>query len=45
MKHLRAKHQTLLATIRAEQALSKRSDAEVAATLADFIAQSGLAQE
>jgi len=45
LKHLRSKHQTLLATIRAEQELSERSDAEVAATLDEFIAQSGLARE
>jgi F-type H+-transporting ATPase subunit alpha len=45
LKHLRSKHQTLLATIRAEQELTERSDAEVAATLQEFIAQSGLARE
>ena len=45
LKHLRSKHQTLLSTIRVEQELTDRTDAEVASSINEFLAQSGLLKE
>jgi len=45
LKHLRSKHQTLLSTIRVEQELTDRTDAEVASSINEFLAQSGLVKE
>ncbi len=45
LKHLRSKHQTLLSTIRVEQQLTDRTDAEIASSLDEFLAQSGLVKE